>query len=274
MYAEIESLRHYLIRLGLDERAADIYSALRRFGSQTISELARTSSVPRTRIYRVLDELVAAGLVEIQTHHKRSILEAAPFSKVQVILAAKEQELNDLRRHYTGLVKQLDTHMIKTDRSRVYFYEGIEGIKQMLWLQTKYPGENLSILRDGMKQQVGLAFFERWSQACKENNVTFRSIVDDNFAATQKSWYANHTNKKLDNWQARHISREVFPIDYSLVIFDGIVLHYNWDTQQKFGIAIHDKAIAQMQRNVFEMLWSTGSPYEDVVNEPAELTIS
>jgi len=29
-----------------------------------------------------------------------------------------------------------------------------------------------------------------------------------------------------------------------------------------------------MQRNVFEMLWSMGSQYEDVVSEPAELTIS
>jgi sugar-specific transcriptional regulator TrmB len=264
MEEQTEPLRHYLIRLGLDERAADIYTALKQYGPQTISELARLSRVPRTRIYRVFDELVEAGLIEVQTHHKRNILEAAPFSKVQVVLAAKEQELSDLRREYAGLVTQLDTQMMQTDRSRIYFYEGIEGIKQMLWLQTKYSGENLSILRDGMKQQVGLAFFERWSQACNEKNITFRSIIDDNLIATQNSCNAKHTNTRLDNWHARYVAREVFPINYSLVVFDNIVLHYNWDTQQKFGIAIHDKFIADMQRNVFEMLWTTGTSPESV----------
>lgn len=263
MQEVVEPLRHYLVRLGLDERSADIYQALKQYGPQTMSEVARTSGVSRTRIYRVLDSLINAGLVEVQTHHKRSILEAASFSKIQVALAKKEQEVSELQKEYQQLVGKIDLHMVQSGRSRVYFYEGLEGIKQMLWTQTKYSGENLSILRDGMKQQVGLAFFERWSQECNDKNIQFRSIIDNNFITTQEEWYALHTNKKLEHWRARWVPEDVLPINYSMVIFGDIVMHYNWDHQQKFGIAIHDKFIAGMQRNMFEILWKMGKPYTE-----------
>lgn len=259
----VDELRYYLLRLGLDGRSADIYQSLKQYGPQTISEVARTSGVPRTRIYRVLDSLVEVGLIEVQTQHKRSILEAAPFSKVQVALTKKEQEINNLQDEYQELAAKIDLQTIQSGRSRVYFYEGLEGVKQMLWTQTKYSGENLSILRDGMKQQVGLAFFERWSQQCAENKIQFRSIVDDNFIQTQREWYARYSNKRLRHWQARYVPHGVFPIDYSLVVFGDVVMHYNWNNQQKFGIAIHDKFIAGMQRHMFEILWQMGEPYTE-----------
>lgn len=250
------SLQIYLTRLGLDESVAEIYKSLVSYGDQTISQLARNSGVPRTRIYRLLDELTSSGLVEIDTRFKRSLLKAGSFSRLEVILAKKEQELKDLQTDHQALASQLKIpQTIQTGPSRVNFYEGIDGIKQMLWLETKGKGENLSILRDGMKQQTGLSFFLRWSERCEANGIKFRSVIGDNFQKTQSQWYSKYHNKKLANWRGRYLPTSVLDIEYSITVFDDTVLHYNWESSHKIGIAIHDKAIASMQRNIFEILW-------------------
>lgn len=249
-------LQIYLVRLGLDPSVAEIYKSLVMYGDQTISQLARHSGVPRTKIYRLLDELTSSGLVDIDTRFKRNILKAGSFSRLEVILSKKEQELKDLQTDHQVLASQLKIpQTIQTGPSRVNFYEGIDGIKQMLWLQTKGTGENISILRDGMKQQTGLSFFLRWSERCEANNIKFRSVVGENFQKTQSQWYSKYHNKKLANWQSRYLPNSVLNIDYSITVFDDTVLHYNWENRHKIGVAIHDKAIANMQRSIFEILW-------------------
>jgi hypothetical protein len=103
-----------------------------------------------------------------------------------------------------------------------------------------------------------LAFFERWSQQCETNGTKLRSLIGDNFIKTQQQWYEKNHNKKLNNWRSLYLPGSVFAIEYSIVVFDDTVLHYNWEGRQKFGIAIHDKTIANMQRSTFEILWKLG----------------
>jgi sugar-specific transcriptional regulator TrmB len=67
-------LRTYFRKLGLEPEVADLYLALHAYGPQTISELSRHSKVERTRIYRLIDVLLEANLIEVETHYKRSIL--------------------------------------------------------------------------------------------------------------------------------------------------------------------------------------------------------
>src|SRR5216117_1643330 len=96
----LEQLKAYCVRLGLEPQVADIYYALQAQGPQTISELARTSGVERVQIYRLLDHFRTSGLVEVETRYKRSILHAAPITKLQVLLSKREQELKDLQQEY------------------------------------------------------------------------------------------------------------------------------------------------------------------------------
>jgi hypothetical protein len=145
---------------------------------------------------------------------------------------------------------------LSSPTSRVQFYQGPDGLKQMFWNQTKGQTENLSILYENMQSRTNLTFFERWTRTCNEKGIVFRSIVGDRFNETQEIWYEKHGNERLKYWQSRHVTKELFPITQSTIIYDDITAYYSWKDGEIFGIEIKNAEIAQAQRQFFEMLWS------------------
>jgi len=265
MTTGIAQLRSYCERLGISPLVADVYSALRVHGPQTISELARNAGIERIRIYRMLDELRTSGLIEVETAYKRSILQAAPTSNLELLLVKRKQELQNLQQDYLSRRANLEMQDDRSNATSVRFYKGLEGLKQMLWNQTKGTGERLVILRDNIQHKTDSAFFERWVRKCNSRGLSSRGIVNDNFIKTQQEWYATHTNEQVSDWQARYVPDDLFPIPYNQVIYDDIVIHYDWkDDENVFGIEIHSAPIAQMQRQLFELLWQKAFPMDDL----------
>lgn len=267
MTNDIEPLRSYLVHLGLDPKIAEIYLALQAYGPQSMSELARNSGVERIQIYRLLDELKRSGLVEIEIQYKRSVLHAAPVTTLQVLLAKREQELKDLQQEYVALTTTLGMQSMESATARVQFYEGMDGIKQMLWNQTRGGSENLAILYDNMQNKTNLIFFERWVRKCNEQGIRFRGIIGDHFIHTQQDWYAKHSNERLENWESRYVAESVFPISYSIVTYDDVVAHYNWNDERMFGIEIHNPVVARVQRQFFELLWINAQEVDDLTGQ-------
>ena len=110
-----------------------------------------------------------------------------------------------------------------------------------------------------MQHKTNLAFFERWTRKCNQAGIQFRSVVDDHFIRTQEAWYSTHENEQLATWHGRRIDSG-FPLTYSTVIYGDTVLQYNWNDRQIFGIETVSPDIAQMQRQLFELLWQQSQP--------------
>jgi DNA-binding transcriptional regulator GbsR (MarR family) len=256
-------LRDYFTKLGLSDEVADIYIALHIYGPQSISELARQSGVERTRIYRLASELRESNLVEIETLYKRQIFHAAPIANVQILIAKKEQEIYDLQSHLAHIQKVLAPSEFSSPATRIQTYQGIEGVKQMHWNQTKSKTENLSILYENMQTKTNLAFFERWMHKCNERDMQFRSIVGDSFITSQNNWYSRHANERLRLWEGRYMAPHTFPITYSTVIYDDVTSYFNWQDGKIFGIEIYNQQMADSQRIFFEMLWKQAVPLDE-----------
>lgn len=255
---DITPMHEYFAKLGLDPEIADIYLALHAFGPQSLLALARNAKIERTRLYRLLDTLQDNHLVEIETQYKRKTYKAAPIGNLQILLTKKEQELRDLHAGLHELQDAYQHNSIHSPLTHVQFYRGIEGVKQMLWNQTKSTTENLSILHENMQNKSNLAFFERWVQRFNERDLRARSIAGDHFLATQQNWYQGHSNEKLKNWEGRYVPDTIFPITHSTVTYDDVVAYYNWKDGEVFGIEVYNQEIANAQRFFFEMLWEKG----------------
>lgn len=264
MSGATQAIRAYFFKLGLSSEIADIYLALHSHGRQTISELSRHSGVERTRVYRLLDELSRNNLIEIETRYKRSVLSAAPIGNLQILLTQKEQELRELHAGLHDLQHTLSDHALHSPATRIQAYRGSDGIKQMLWNQTRFDGENLSILYENMQNLTNLAFFERWVKATDAKETKARSIISDNFIRSQQNWYKKHTNKRMSNWEGRYVPNGVFPITHSTVIYENVTAYYNWKDGEIFGVEIHNQEIADAQRQFFEMLWNLGMSIDDL----------
>lgn len=258
MNVDINMIKNYFQKLDLLPEIADIYLSLHTRGPQTISDLARHSGVERTRIYRLIDELEQSNLVETQLDYKRRIFHAAPISNLQILISKKEQELEHLQQELDTIAQAFTRADLASPTTRVQFYQGADGTKQMFWNQTKAKGEILSILHEPMQHKTKKSFFQRWTQAMNQHDIKHRSVVDDEFLASLKKWRSKHSGK-TKTWDARHISPGQFTITSSTVIYDDIVVYYNWKDDEVFGVEIHNADIASTQRQFFEMLWQQSS---------------
>lgn len=265
MITDLTSVKNYFAKLGLEPEVAELYLALHAYGPQTISELARNSGVERTRIYRLIDAIQETNLIEIETHYKRSIFKAASISNLQILLSKKEEELRNLQEELESINRSLTPNSISSPTTRVHFYRGMDGLKQMFWNQTKSEGENLSILFENMQGRTKSAFFERWVRKCNERQMKFRGIIGDNFIASQQNWYADRQNERLEHWDSRYIPASIFQITHSMIIHGEVVAYYNWRDGEIFGIELYNQEIADAQRKFFEMLWALSSPVDDLV---------
>ena len=255
------AIRTYFAKLGLDKEIADLYLALHRYGPQSISELSRNSGVERTRVYRLIDTLLENALIEVETQYKRGIMKAAPIANLHILITKKEQELKSLQDELSLVERVLaSSSKLTSPATRVQFYQGAEGAKQMFWNETKAHTESLSILFENKQGKTKDRFFERWAKRCNERGLRFRSIFGDNFVQGMREWYAGHDNERLAHWEGRYIDPANFSISHSTVIYDNVVAYYNWHEGEIFGIEIYNQQIADTQRALFEMLWQKATP--------------
>jgi len=263
MLTDTATVKSYFARLGLEPEIAELYLALQAYGPQSISELARNSGIERIRIYRLLDALKASSLVEFEANYKRSIFRAAPIENLHVLITKKEQELESLQDDFDAVAHAIGRYGKGLTTTRMQYYQGMDGLKQMFWNQTRAQSENLSILYENMQNKTNLKYFERWAHTCNERGLKFRSIISDRFVQTQEEWYKAHDNERLKNWESRHVPDDVFLITHSVVLYDDVVTYFNWKDDQLFGLEIHNKEIATAQRQFFEMLWRQALPISD-----------
>jgi sugar-specific transcriptional regulator TrmB len=244
-----------------NDSVADIYTALVEYGAQTISALARTSGVERTRIYRSLHELQALHLVEIELQPHRQVIRAASITNLQNSITRKRSLLDDVAKQiadYENDVRSIA--MPGTSETRVQFYKGSDGIEQMFWNQTKATTPILSLLSENMQSHVPKAFFERWVQRCNENAIASRSIVDERFIEAQKRWYGGTFSHSLENWEGRKMPASVSTIPHRTTVYNNVTTYFSWQDGDLFGIEIHNQNIADTQRQYFELLWQQSGP--------------
>jgi hypothetical protein len=179
---------------------------------------------------------------------------------LQILLSEREQQLRGLQAELEYLEQQLQEPADKTHTTRVQLYRGFEGNKQMFWNQTKAKGEALCILYETMQTRTNLAFFERWVRRCNELGLSYRGLISDHFLEDLQNWYGRHSNERLEHWDSRYLPPSIFPITHSTVVYDNVTSYYNWRGGETFGVEIYNQEIADMQRNIFEMLWTKSDP--------------
>ena len=269
MLLEAGTISSYFSELGLDAEAAQLYLSLHTQGAQSVSELSRSTGLERTRIYRLVERLEEVRLVVTEKHNGRTLLRAAPIANLHTLLNKKEQDVKSLQDKLWVIERLLATNSLSSPATSVQFYQGAEGLRQMFWNETKAKGsENLSILYENMQGKTGSKFFQQWVHQCNERNLSFRGIVCDRFISTQQSWYGNHHNERLKNWESRFISPDIFTITHSLVIYDNVTSYYMWKDEDIFGVEIYNQQIADAQRTFFEMLWGQAVRVDDMAVAP------
>lgn len=260
MLTDVAAVRTYFGKLGLAPEIADLYLSLHANGPQSISALSRSSGVERTRIYRLIDALLASSLVEVENHNKRGIIKAAPIANLRILISQKEQDIKSLQDELELIEQVLARNSLSNPTTRVQFYRGPEGIRQMQWNLLRAKSEIASIMHEPMHSITGETFYKRWVEQWEAGDNSCRIILDAHFHSISDPWHAKHHTRRPKNHQTRELAPSVMPITFAMDIYDKVVTFYNWHDGEVFGIEMYNQHIADAQRIFFEMLWKLALP--------------
>jgi sugar-specific transcriptional regulator TrmB len=179
MLPQLDSIRKYFAKLGLQPEIADLYLALYTYGPQNISSLAKNSRVERTRIYRLVDQLLESNLIEMELSGKPGIIKAAPIANIKILITQKEHELSSLRDDLELVELALARNTISSPAVRVQMYYGVEGIKQMLDNITRSKSIVLAVENRTILDMVKHDYYTKWSEKIKSSNIIIKYLPSD-----------------------------------------------------------------------------------------------
>lgn len=220
MATPVDTIRTYFGKLGLESEIADIYLALHTHGPQNISELSRSSGVERTRIYRLIDQLLESNLIEVESKGTRGVVKAAPIANLHILIRQKEEELRSLQDEL-GLIEQvLARNSLSSPGLRLQLYYGRDGIRHMLNGELRATEGVIGYEGKSPREYVGKDFWEDWQKRLKKHEIT-RQITAGELLGTKKAT--------------------------SCSIYGDVVAFYLWKDGDMYGVELYSKELAAAQ---------------------------
>lgn len=243
------SLRKVFAQIGMSTKHAIVYEALLRLQKTTPLKLARITRLNRSSLYRYLEELRENGLVELILRGNSSSYAARPEGLSQY-LVREETRLENLKTTIPSLLSEMNRG--HANESEIRYYQGIEGLKQMLWNVVAQGEEFVGLGYNDWNESVGKAYAEKLRQKIIENRTLSREISNDpsiDFGYTK----LGEEYKKFYSHKA--ISESLLEIKHDTYIYGEVFAYYYHYQNEYFGVEIHNKEIAKTERQMFEILW-------------------
>ncbi len=241
----------YLEEMNFTEAEALVYYELTRRGPLTHLRLARITGISRTKIYRIIERLSAAGVVVKKTDDGTAVM-VNGHDTLELPIVAETQRLKKLQEAY-GKVRPLLNELISEGRPPLNFslrtYDGVTGFKQMLWNELKAKGELLAFGDGTLEDLVGSkAWSEKQRAMTVEKGYAIREIANSPIVPTQNRAFTHKIT-------TRRIDESILPLRHQITIYNETVSTYCWRDGQKTGIEVINKPYAQTMRAMFERYW-------------------
>lgn len=240
-----------LQKLGLNAKQSLVYTALLEIGPSTAYAIARRSGIKRPTVYVLLEELRMKDIVLKIPHAKKQIFTAK--SPDELVARA----LEDIR-EVSGMLPKLRALMSKDHRPQIFYFEGIDEIRQLLWRNLPaVDGKELIgfyAYNPGLPRKL-LQIIDEYNEYLKNHGIQVRGIVPDHPSLEQY----RRTDKEY-----RRLSRVVPFSEYSskisLDMGENFVRILALPDQQ--GVIIENKDVAESMKQIFEMIWEkTKAPF-------------
>jgi len=240
--------------LGLTDKEIKIYLSLLKHGEFTPLELSRATQINRSTIYRILERLKELGLAEEILDQHRIKARATRPEKLELLIAQKQAELDQLKKEMPGVVEQLS--VIKDSPSaatKVVYFRDKKGLQQMLWNMLKAKNEHLGYGYADWNLGLGRGFAEKLRQEMINRKIGSREILNNDQIMEMDKWTKVKDYDKF--YEGRYLPKSVVEINHDTYIYNDVFAFSHFYEGELFGIEIHNKEIAKTQKQIFDLLW-------------------
>jgi sugar-specific transcriptional regulator TrmB len=262
MSNQTDNLLGILEPFGLSQEESKIYLELLEKKISTALSLSRSLHIGRTKVYRILDKLIEKELVVQQLDSSGFKFIANDPNQLSLLLTKKESELISLQKNLPQVIKMLQSKVDSgKSGSRILYYRGQEGLSQVNWNLLRAKGEFLSYEVSTASAYLPQAEAEKLRQAIVEKKIFVRTLTNK----TYQEPYTDVIELVKKWWQLKYISPKNLQIRADIFIYNDIYAVCNYlDTGDVFCFEIYNEHMAQMQRDIFEQLWSEAAAMKAV----------
>lgn len=258
-------ITNFLLDLGLDEEESKIYLVLANKGIMTALEISRQTGIDRSKVYRRLEDLKFLGIVEEVIDQKKRKAKAVEVDKLEFLLEKKEENVKKMRETFPEVEMLLKREVgLNQPGTKVLFYRGREGIKQMVWNVLRTEKECIGYTFSALSTLTGKKFQEKWVKEYISRGLKFRDIFSDRHLEEQLKKKPNDCFC-FDNFVSKYIPSKTIDFDHQIDIYNDVVAFYNWEGEEVFGVEIYNQRVARLQKQIFEVLWGIGEDLGDVL---------
>lgn len=271
MSEKVDTLISLLTQFGLSDTEGKIYLEIYQHRGVTALALSRTLKVARTKVYRLLDNLISHGLVVTRLGARGQQFEAVSSEQLNLLLSDREHELAKLKQLLPTLqseLQSLSSH--SADSSKVLYYHGLEGLKQVTYNSLRAKGELLTYELETMNAFLSPQEAEKLRKRFVENKITIHTLTN----ATHLQAWTNVSEMVEQYWEVRHLAPKGSPFKFEILIYNDVYCMYRYAGEEIFCVEIYSSELADMQRQLFKYLWP-GAKKFNVLNSHGEaITIS
>lgn len=239
-----------LKNIGFSDKEVAVYISLLEIGSGTVSAIARKAGINRTTGYDILDSLVEKGLVTISGKEPKQEYAAESPEKIENYIAGQIQKLHhSLKIAQATLVPELKSLHNMSDRPRVRFYEGEDGMKEVYedTLTTHEPIRAYATV-DDMHRGIP-NYFPGYYKRRAGAGIVIRAIVPDTDIGRERA-----SKDKEELRETALVPQDKFYFSPEINIYDNKVMIASW--RERLGIIIESAEIADAMKKIYELSWS------------------
>ncbi len=258
---------------GLDDRQSEISETLIKFGPQSVLAIARRTAIPRTTVYRYLETMHKHGLVEKIVKQYSTEYSFISLPKLDHLMAEKAQTVDAAKNAYGDLRELLASqHAQNRLDTEVKFYEGKDGVKQLVWNSLKAKNEVVGYAYLYFGDLFGVKFNREFNAEVWKRNIHMREIITDDdpyLTADNVKLVRTHPKlKELYDW--RYHSPNVLKITHQVSIYNDVVGLFTWENGRFYGVEIINTQNALLQKQLFETVWATAATPEVMLKRKAK----
>tara|TARA_B100000745_G_scaffold296983_2_gene243193 strand:- start:1724 stop:2467 length:744 start_codon:yes stop_codon:yes gene_type:complete len=234
-------LKKLLTNFGLTDTESGIYMDLIEYGTQTISEISRTSKLHRPAIYRALPHLKEKGLISERRVGKLIHYAAEPPERLRDRIHSLHEELDtvipkliQLQDNKTPIVRRLDGKA------------GVHAVYEDILLTLKKGETYYRYSAEGVDELKSVGFPKGYEE--ERGKLQLERLVITN------PTYSTSREPSLDE-SLMVVPDEYLPFDYgvSQIVYGSKIAFI--DYTQPIATIIENPVLAQMQKDIFMMLF-------------------
>lgn len=248
-----------LQQIGLNEKQARIYLAALELGETTIKEIAKKADLKRTTIYDFIDEMVNLGYFKLTAEGKKKKYLAASPEELKIIIQKREALLSQIM-PMLGSISN-----VSTSKPKVWFYNGVQGLKEVYSDSLKYSGEILAIGGEDIVNVVGLDWILNYVKKRVRKQIPVRAII-----AKTELLEKEIISKSQEQLRAsKIIDRNKYPFPIEINIYGFRRVNFV-SAKEQTAIIIEGEEIYRAMKSFFELVWD-GLPERKIIRKIASL---